>query len=395
MGTDLIFPRQVIIVGPLHGIKIIEIVGMGPAPYAAMLLADLGADVIRVDRPGGSPFSYGNKLDLLNRNKQCVCVNLKSPEGITVVKKLLETADGLIEGFRPGTMEKLGLAPDVCFSLNPKLVYGRVTGWGQDGPLALKPGHDLNYVSLSAVTHALGRAGEKPTVPLPLIGDFSGGGLFAALGMVSALLEASRSGKGQVVDASIVDGTAHLMSSIYAAQQIGFWSHERGENLLDGGAPFYEVYTCCDGKYLSVAAIEPQFYAEFLRGLGYDSDEINAFVAQQMNQAHWIATKEKFSAILRTKTRNEWVTIFAVLETCVAPVLSSGEAHVHPHNVARETFIENDGVWQPRPAPRFSRCENSTVRPPVPIGADTDQLLQGMGYTTAQIDALKQARVIA
>lgn len=381
--------------GPLHGITLVEIVGMGPAPYAAMLLADLGATVIRVDRPGGSLFSYGNKLDLLNRNKQCICVNLKTPEGVDVIKRLLATADGLIEGFRPGIMEKLGLGPDDCFKHNPRLVYGRVTGWGQDGPLALKPGHDLNYVSLTAVTHALGRAGDKPTVPLPLIGDFSGGGLFFALGMVSALLEASKSGKGQVVDASIVDGTAHLMSSIYAAQQIGFWSHERGVNLLDGGAPFYEVYACKDNKYLSVGAIEPKFYAEFLRGLGFSADDVNSLVAQQMHQPQWPALKEKIAGIIKHKTRDEWMQVFAHIETCVAPVLSSEEARVHPHNTARGTYIEDGEVWQPRPAPRFSRTDTTAVRPPAPIGADTENVLTSIGYTHSQIDALMKSGSVA
>ena len=380
--------------GPLHGIRLVEIVGMGPAPYAAMLLADLGAEVIRIDRPGGSLFSFGNKLDLLNRNKQCICINLKSPDGVAAVQKLLATADGLIEGFRPGTMEKLGLGPDDCFKHNPRLVYGRVTGWGQDGPLALKPGHDINYVSLTAVTHALGRAGEKPTVPLPVIGDFSGGGLFFALGMVSALLEASKSGQGQVVDASIVDGTAHLMSSIYAAQQIGFWSRERGMSLLDSGAPFYEVYTCKDGKYLSVGAIEPKFYGEFLRGLGYSPGEITTLLAQQMDQALWPATKDKFANLLLSRSRDEWMEIFSALETCVAPVLSSEEARRHPHNVARGTFIEDGEVWQPAPTPRFSRSHADTVKAPVAIGADTEAVLRSIGYSTTQIEEMKQSKTI-
>jgi len=381
--------------GPLHGVRIIEIVGMGPAPYAAMLLADLGAEVIRVDRPGGSAFSYGNKFDLLNRNKQCICVNLKNPDGVDVIKKLLATSDALVEGFRPGTMEKLGLGPDTCFALKRKLVYGRVTGWGQDGPLAMKPGHDLNYVSLTAVTHALGRAGERPTVPLPLIGDFSGGGMFLALGVVSALFEASKSGQGQVVDASIIDGTAHLMSSIYAAQQVGFWSDQRGTNLLDSGAPFYDVYECRDGKFLSVGAIEPKFYAELLRGLGLGNDEITVLCAQQMDQASWPQTKEKLATILRTKTRDEWMTVFAAIATCVAPVLSSGEVRAHPHHVAHKTYVERDGVWQPHPAPRFSRSAAVDVVPPVAIGADTRRVLQSLGYPAAQIAQWKTSGTIA
>jgi alpha-methylacyl-CoA racemase len=372
--------------GPLQGIRIIEIVGMGPAPYAAMLLADMGAEVIRVDRPGGSLFSYGNKLDLLNRNKKCICLNLKTPEGVEAIKRLLTTADGLIEGFRPGTMEKFGLGPNECFKHNPKLIYGRVTGWGQDGPLAYKAGHDLNYISLSGVVHAFGRAGEKPVVPLPLIGDFAGGGLFLALGMVSALFEASKSGQGQVIDASIVDGTAHMMSVIFAAQQIGFWSNERGVNLLDSGAPFYEVYTCKDGKYLSVAAVEAKFYAAFLAGLDLASENLPG----QMDQAQWPALKEKFQRIIASKTRDEWEEIFSHHDTCVAPVLSSEEARLHPHNMVRNTFIDDGDVWQPRPAPRFSRSDNSQVQGPVAIGADTDSVLQELGYTAAQIAALKK-----
>jgi len=367
---------------------------MGPAPYAAMLLADMGAEVIRVERPGGSLFSYGNKLDLLNRNKKCICVNLKNAEGVNVIKKLLAQSDVLLEGYRPGAMEKFGLAPDECFKHNPKLIYGRLTGWGQDGPLAQQAGHDLNYISLSGVVHAFGRAGEKPVVPLPLIGDFAGGGLFMALGIVSALFEASKSGKGQVVDASIVDGTAHMMSTIFAAQQIGFWSNERGSNLLDGGAPFYEVYTCEDGKYISVGAIETKFYTEFLIGLDLDNETISQYVAQQMEQAQWPALKEKFQNIILTKTRDEWMGIFSKLDTCVAPVLSSEEARRHPHNVAREMFIEDGEVWQPRPAPRFSRSDNSAVQAPVKLGAETDAVMQQLGYTPAQIDALKKSGAV-
>lgn len=377
--------------GPLHGIKILEIVGMGPAPYAAMLLADLGAEVIRVERPGGGLFSYGNKLDLLNRNKKCICINLKTPDGVEVINKLIAQSDALIEGFRPGTMEKLGLGPEDCFKHNPKLVYGRVTGWGQDGPLALKPGHDLNYIALSGVVHAFGRAGEKPVVPLPLIGDFAGGGLFFALGMVSALLETSKSGKGQVVDASIVDGTAHMMSAIFAAQQVGFWSAERGTNLLDSGAPFYEVYTCKDGKYLSVGAIENKFYTTFLTGLGLSPEIVSNYAAQQMDQSQWPALKEKFQNIIINKTRDEWMEIFSELDTCVAPVLSSDEARFHPHNLARHTFIDDGDIWQPNPAPRFSRTNNNLVQPPVAIGTHTDEILTQLGYNTAQIDMLKKS----
>lgn len=376
--------------GPLQGIRIIEIVGMGPAPYAAMVLADLGAEVIRVERPGGSPFSYGNKLDLLNRNKKSVCVNLKSPEGIEIVKRLLKKSDALIEGFRPGTMEKLGLGPDTCLQLNPKLVYGRVTGWGQQGPLAQAAGHDLNYLALSGVVHALGRQGEKPAVPLPLIGDFAGGGLFTALGITSALFEASKSGKGQVIDAAIVDGATHMMSSIFAAQQIGFWSEQRGTNLLDSGAPFYEIYTCKDGKHISVAAVEAKFYAELIDGLGLTAESL----PEQMNQAQWPTMKEKFQNVIAHKTQDEWMVIFANRDACVAPVLSASEAREHPHHVERETFLNDDEICQPRPALRFSRSQNNTVQAPATIGAHTQDVLETLGYVSSEIDILRKSGTI-
>jgi len=380
--------------GPLYGVKIIEIVGMGPAPYAAMLLADMGAEVIRVERPGGGLFSYGNKLDLLNRNKKCIGVNLKNTEGVAVIKKLITKSDVLIEGYRPGTMENFGLGPDECFKHNAKLIYGRLTGWGQDGPLAQTPGHDLNYLSISGVLHALGPAGEKPVVPLPLLGDFAGGGLFMALGIASALFEVSKSGKGQVIDASIVDGTAHMMATIFAAQQVGFWSSERGVNLLDGGAPFYEVYTCKDGKYLSVGAIEAKFYIEFMRGIGLGEAEITTLAAQQMDQTLWPALKEKFAGIILAKARDEWMDIFSARDTCVAPVLSSDEARKHPHNVARHTFTDDGEVWQPRSAPRFSRNNNSEIKSPVKLGADTDSVMQQLGYSATQINELRKSGAV-
>ena len=373
--------------GPLQGVKIIEIAGMGPAPYAAMLLADMGAEVIRVDKPGGSAFSYGNKLDVLNRNKKNICVNLKTPAGVDVIQRLLTTADALIEGFRPGVMEHLGLGPDDCFKHNPKLIYGRVTGWGRDGPLSQQAGHDLNYLALSGVIHAFGRAGDKPAVPLPLIGDFASGGLFLALGVVSALFAASRSGRGQVVDAAIVDGSAHLMSAIFAAQQIGFWSNDRGTNLLDGGAPFYDVYRCKDGNYLSVAAIESKFYTALLQGLGLT----DAALPAQMDQGQWPTLREKFQAVIATRTRDEWVARFAGIDACVAPVLSTDEARSHPHQLTRQTFVDDGEVWQPRPSPRFSVTDKREVKAPVAIGTHTAEVLQTLGYTKAEIASLMQA----
>jgi alpha-methylacyl-CoA racemase len=376
--------------GPLHGIRIIEIVGVGPGPYAAMLLADMGAEVIRVERPGGSMFSFSNNKDLLNRNKKCITVNLKTPEGVAVVKKLLVSADGLIEGNRPGVMEKLGLGPDVCLEIQPKLIYGRITGWGQSGPLANKAGHDINYVSLTGALHGLGRAGEKATVPLPLIGDFAGGGLFLAFGMVSALFEARQSGKGQVIDASIIDGVSHLMSTIYAAQQIGFWSEQRGTNLLDGGAHFYEVYRCQDGKELAIGAVEEKFYIDLLKGLGLENEAL----PEQMDKKHWSMLKEKFQCIFSTKPQSEWLTIFSVLDACVTPVLSSEEARKHPHTTARHMFPEINQVWQPLPAPRFSRT-NHGITEPVPLGANTNELLKEAGYSSDEIETLRKKEAVS
>jgi alpha-methylacyl-CoA racemase len=379
-----------LVMGPLHGIRIVEIVGVGPGPYAAMLLADMGAEVIRVERPGGSMFSFSNQQDLLNRNKKCITVNLKTAEGIEVIKKLLLDAHGLIEGNRPGVMEKLGLGPDVCLQIQPRLIYGRMTGWGQDGPLSQKAGHDINYVSLSGALHALGRAGQKATVPLPLIGDFAGGGLFLAFGIACALFEARQSGQGQIIDASILGGVNHLMSTIYAAQQIGFWSDQRGSNLLDGGAHFYEVYRCQDDKELAVGAIEEKFYRQLLKGLGLEHEEL----PEQMNQDYWPELKEKFQTIFSSKTRDQWLEIFAPLDACVTPVLTSNEARQHPHNVARGNFPEIHQVWQPATAPRFSRSQQN-IKEPVPLGTDTDSILRQLGYSKQELQQLREKEAIS
>ena len=376
--------------GPLQGTRIVEISGIGPGPFAAMVLADMGADVIRVQRPGGGTFATG-PTDLLNRGKRCICVDLKQPEGVDVVLSLASRADGLVEGFRPGVTEKLGIGPEDCMTRNPKLVYGRMTGWGQDGPLSQEAGHDINYISLTGALHAMGRKGEKPAIPLNLVGDFGGGGLLMAFGMVCGLLEAKGSGRGQVVDAAMVDGAALLLASIYGAQQQGWWSEARGENLLDSGAPFYEVYETSDGRWVSIGSLEPQFYASLLERLGLAGEDLPA----QMDATHWPAFKERLTATFKTKTRDEWCEVFEGSDACFAPVLSMSEAHQHPHNAARGTFVEANGARQPRPAPRFSRTEPTLGIGPAKVGEHTDEVLGEAGYDAAAIKRLRESGAVA
>ncbi|MBW2447822.1 MAG: CoA transferase [Deltaproteobacteria bacterium] len=375
--------------GPLHGTRIIEISGIGPAPFAAMILADMGADVVRIQRPGGGTFATGS-ADLVNRGKRCVCVDLKKPEGVDVVLRLIEGADGLVEGFRPGVTEKLGIGPDVCLDRNPRLVYGRMTGWGQQGPLAQEAGHDINYISLTGALHAMGRKGEKPAIPLNLVGDFGGGGLLLAFGMVCALLEAKSSGRGQVVDAAMVDGAAMLLASIYGAQQSGWWSEERGTNLLDGGAPFYEVYETADGKWVSIGSIEPQFYASLIERLGLDGVE----PAGQMDKSLWPALAERLTETFKTKTRDEWCAVFEDSDACFAPVLAMSEAHEHPHNAARGSFVVENGVRQPRPAPRFSRTRAELGIGPAEVGEHTDVVLAEAGLSREEIASLRDVGAV-
>ncbi|MEZ5569384.1 MAG: CaiB/BaiF CoA-transferase family protein [Halioglobus sp.] len=370
--------------GPLQGLTIIEIAGLGPGPFAAMLLGDMGANVIRVERPGGGLFGdvQQPQLDVLNRNKRCVCIDLKKPEGVETALALLERADALLEGNRPGVMERLGLGPDVCLARNPALVYGRMTGWGQEGPLAKAAGHDINYIALAGALHPIGRAGEKPAIPLNLVGDFGGGGLMLAYGMVCALLEAKGSGQGQVVDAAMIDGAATLMASTFAAHQVGFWSDERGTNLLDSGSHFYEVYATRDGKYISLGAIEPQFYATLLEKLG---DEAVHF-EQQFDTGNWPKMKSTLAAIIRRKTRDEWDAIFAGADACYAPVLSMSEVRHHPHHVARGTFVEDGDAWLPAPAPRFSRTPGEISRYAAAIGEHTREVLREFGLSETDIE---------
>lgn len=371
--------------GPLEGIRVIEIEGIGPCPFAGMLLADLGAEVIRVGRPGGLTFLQG-RYDVLNRSKKSIHLDLKDSAARKALLRLVESADVLIEGFRPGVMERLGIGPEVCSEVNPRLVYGRMTGWGQDGPLSQRAGHDLNYIALSGALHAMGRKGERPAVPLNLVGDFGGGGMLLALGVLAALVERHRSGKGQVVDAAMADGVATLMASVYAAMQSGFWSDRRGENLLDSGAPFYDVYETKDGKHISIGSLEPQFYAELLEKLGHVEGAPPA--GAHLTPNDWEKLRPSFEAIFRTKTRDEWCAVFEGSDACFAPVLTGAEAFEHPHHVARGTYTKVEGVSQAVAAPRFSRS-----KPALPVaarvqGADTEQVLRECGIDGEELQTI-------
>ena len=379
--------------GPLCGIRIVEIAGIGPGPFCAMMLADLGADVLRVDRAERArlPRPDGPNLDLLNRGRRSVAVDLKSPAGVEVVLRLVEKADALIEGFRPGVMERLGLGPDVCLARNPKLVFGRMTGWGQDGPLAKAAGHDLNYIALTGALHAIGRADSPPPPPLNLVGDFGGGGLMLAYGILAALLERSRSGKGQVVDAAMVDGAAALMSIIFGAHASGWWRDERASNMLDGGAHFYDCYETKDGKYVSIGSIEPQFYAQLLELTGLKGEAL----PHQMDRSGWPKLKERLAAIFKTRTRDEWCEVMEGTDVCFAPVLSLAEAPEHPHMKARNTFVEVEGVRQPGPAPRFSRTPGVIERPPAHAGEHTDEALADWGFPSGDVAQLRKSGAIA
>jgi len=367
--------------GPLSGYRIIEIAGIGPGPFAAMLLADLGAEVIRVERAQSvhGPAPEEPFFDLLQRGRRNVALDLKHPDGVEALLQLVQKADAIIEGFRPGVMERLGIGPDKCLARNPKIVFGRMTGWGQEGWYSQAAGHDINYISLAGALAHFARAGEAPVPPLNMVGDFGGGGMFLALGIVSALLEAQKSGEGQVVDAAMVDGTAVLMTFFWAFKSVGLHDESKpGTNLLDTGAHFYDVYECKDGKYVSIGSIEPQFYAELLRLSGLDSDPD---FAPQMDRTKWPALKEKVRAVFATKTRDEWCDIMEATDVCFAPVLTMSEAAKHRHNVERETFVESHGRVQPAPAPRFSRTKPSLDVPPAHPGQHTRQVLESWGIT--------------
>jgi alpha-methylacyl-CoA racemase len=374
--------------GPLAGYKIVEIAGIGPGPFCAMILADLGAEVVRVDRKSSA--GSGTKFDILNRGRKSIAVDLKNPEGIETVLRLVEKADALIEGFRPGVMERLGLGPEVCAARNPKLVFGRMTGWGQDGPMAKAAGHDINYISLTGALAAIGRAGEPPVPPLNLVGDFGGGGMMLALGIVSGILEAQKSGKGQVVDAAMTDGSAALMGIIYGMKQMGIWKDEKGKNMLDGGAHFYDSYECADGKYVSIGSIEPQFYALLLEITGIDDPAFQ----NQMDKSTWPDLKAKVTEVFLTKTRDEWCELMEGTDVCFAPILDMNEAPEHPHNKARNTFIEIDGVTQHAPTPRFSRTTNDTPVGPPKAGEHTDAILSGWGFSDDEVASLKSSGAV-
>ena len=374
--------------GPLTGYRIIEIAGIGPGPFAAMMLADMGAEVIRVDRAQAvrGPAPDTPAYDVMLRGRRNIAIDLKHPDGVATLLDLVAGADALIEGFRPGVMERLGVGPDVCLARNPKLVFGRMTGWGQEGMYAQAAGHDINYIALAGALAHFGRRGEAPVPPLNMVGDFGGGGMFLAYGVVCALLEAQRSGQGQVVDTAMVDGAAVLMSMFWAFKAIGmFDENARGTNLLDTGAHFYDVFKCADGQYVSLGSIEPQFYAELLRLTGLEGDPE---FAKQMDKASWPHLKHRLGDVFATKTRAEWCAIMEATDVCFAPVLTMSEAAEHPHNVERGTFIDIAGMKQPAPAPRFSRTSPTVERAPAHPGQHSREVLADWGVGADRIDVL-------
>jgi alpha-methylacyl-CoA racemase len=374
--------------GPLQGIKVIELAAIGPVPLCAMLLADLGADVICIDRiePSGLGIPMDRRFEVNNRGRRSIAVDLKRPEGRETVLRLVDRADAMVEGFRPGVVERLGLGPEICFARNAGLVYGRMTGFGQNGVLANAAGHDLNYIALTGVLHAIGPRDGKPVPPLNLVGDYGGGALYLALGVLSALLERNRSGKGQVVDAAMVEGAASLASIFYGLTAAGNWSGTRGDNVLDGGAPYYNVYETADGRYVSVAAIENKFFAELAQRIGLEA----RFVERQNDRSIWPELQEQLTQIFRSKTRDDWCALLEGSDACFAPVLSISEAPRHPHNVSRQTFVEVSGFPQPAPAPRFSRTPAASPRPVAEVGQHTDEILEEAGFARTEIDALRR-----
>ena len=375
--------------GPLHGVRVIELESLAPAPFGCMVLADLGADVLRVDRPGAGGHPVVQPSDPLVRGRRSIRLNLKDPAGLAVLLRLVEGADVLVEGYRPGVAERLGFGPEVCLERNPRLVYARMTGWGQQGPLAGAAGHDIDYIAVAGSLDPIGRAGERPVPPLNLLGDFGGGGMLLAVGVLAALLERERSGRGQVVDAAMVDGSALLATFIHGLRAAGAWQDQRGSNLLDGGAPFYDTYQTADGKFIAVGALESKFYAELLDRLGLDAAELPA----QLDRSGWPVLRDRLTAAFAQRTQAEWVTVFDGSDACVTPVLSMADAPGHPHNLARGTFIEVGGVCQPAPAPRFSRTPAAVPDPPPVPGSDTEAVLASLGYTPAEITALREKQI--
>ena len=377
--------------GPLSGIRVLEIAGIGPGPFAAMLLADLGAEVLRIDRAAGvreAPTSI--PADIMSRGRRNAAFDLKHPDAREALLRMVESADALIEGFRPGVTERLGIGPDVCLERNPRLVYGRMTGFGQEGPLAQAAGHDINYIAMSGALHAIGHAGSRPVPPLNLIGDFGGGGLLLAFGIVCAIVERAQSGRGQVIDAAMVDGASTLMAFIYGLKAMGAWRDERGANLLDTAAHFYDTYETSDGRYVSIGSIEPQFYAELLERTGLADEEL----PHQMDRKGWEDLKQRLTAVFKTKTRDEWCERMEGSDVCFAPVLSLEEAPHHPHNVARQTFVTVDGVVQPAPSPRFDRTPGAIQRPAASAGQHTAEALGDWGFSAEEIQKLMEAGAV-
>ena len=379
--------------GPLAGVRVVEIAGIGPGPFCAMMLADMGAEVLRIDRLGPADLGLPvePRFSVLTRGRRSVALDLKQPAAIAAVKRLVVKADALIEGFRPGVMERLGLGPDECLTANPRLVYGRMTGWGQEGPMAPAAGHDINYIALAGVLHSIGRRGSAPVPPLNLVGDFGGGGMYLAFGVVCALLEAGRSGRGQVVDAAMVDGAASLAAAVFGLRAKGMWNDERGDNILDSGAPWYDVYETQDGKYVAIGSIEGRFYGELLRLTGLTGEAL----PPQWEKARWGELRARLTEVFKQKTRDEWCRIMEGSDVCFAPVLSLTEAPAHPHNRARGTFVEVDGVPQPGPAPRFSRTPGAIGRPPAAPGQHTEEALRDWGFSADELTDLRKSGAIA
>ena len=373
--------------GPLTGLKVVEFAGIGPGPFCGMLLSDLGADVVRIDRKGGRG---GAPSDITARGRRSVALDLKSPAAIEACLKLMESADAVFEGFRPGVMERLGLGPDVALKRNPKLVYGRMTGWGQTGPYANAAGHDMNYIAITGALHAIGTT-DKPVPPLNLVGDFGGGALYLAFGLLAGVIQARESGKGQVIDCAMSDGAASLMAMFYGFKASGMWQGGRRNNLLDGGAHFYDTYQCADGKWISIGSIEPQFYALLLEKTGIDDPEFQ----RQMDRAAWPSLHDKLAAVIAVKTRDEWCEIMDATDVCFAPVLDLDEAPKHPHNAARQTFVEVAGVIQPAPAPRFSATPGAIQGPAPSVGAHDREALADWGFSPAEIAALFAAEPVS
>ena len=375
--------------GPLHGTRIIELTAIGPVPFAGALLADLGADVVRIDRPpvpGARP-DVPPRFDFYNRNKRSLALDLKQPLGVSAILGMLRGADVLLEGYRPGVAERLGLGPAVCMEANPRLVYGRMTGWGQDGPLAQEAGHDINYLALTGALHCIGGPDNPPTPPLNLVADLGGGAMYLAVGVLSGLLEARSSGRGQIVDAAMIDGVVHLMSAFQAYRQLGTWTPNRGENIVDGGAPFYGTYRTSDAKYVAVGSIEPKFYAALLELLGLTNEDLPA----QHDRSAWPAQRARFAAVFRTRTREHWVQAAAGRDVCLAPVLDMDEASMHPQMRERGVFTRFDDVLHPSPAPRFSRTPGSLRRPAPAPGQHSASVLADWGVDAATVAALRAA----